>query len=199
MQSSRSVPISPHLASGEVDHEIPDTNWSFHNWTRDAPQECLHAQDKLAWEERLCYVVVCADLEPDDAVDLLRAGGEDHDRNLRMATNLTRKVDPTDTGSPRSRITRSGSSASNAESTLSPSNVGIGHAPLRAGNQRQRPLSPARRRQPVSPFSCRPVHHPGAPKKNRCSYHFVLQLNPRVFNSSAIPLPRWASVKTAFP
>ena len=49
------------------------------------PEDRLHARDELARRERLRQVVVCADLEADDAIRLLVASGEHQDRHLRPA------------------------------------------------------------------------------------------------------------------
>ena len=43
----------------------------------------LDPRDELAEAVRLDHVVVGAELEPDDAVDLLAAGGDDDDRDAR--------------------------------------------------------------------------------------------------------------------
>ena len=48
-----------------------------------APQERLDPAHQLAQPERLRQVVVRAELEPDDLVDLVVAGGQDEDRRLR--------------------------------------------------------------------------------------------------------------------
>src|SRR5664279_1909319 len=47
-----------------------------------APQDAAHARDELARRERLGDVVVGAELEADDAIDLVAARGEKEDRHV---------------------------------------------------------------------------------------------------------------------
>src|SRR6478752_6248126 len=49
----------------------------------------VDARDHLAKAERLDYVVVRAELEPDDAVDLLSTRGDDDDRDIRPLAELS--------------------------------------------------------------------------------------------------------------
>ena len=58
-----------------------------------APQHRAHAGDELAGRERLRHVVVGAELEPGDAVDLLVAGRHDHDRQARGAADRPAEVE----------------------------------------------------------------------------------------------------------
>ncbi len=59
-----------------------------------APQDRLHAKEKLAHAERLDDVVVRAELEPDDAIDLLALRRHHHDRGaLRRRLALERATD----------------------------------------------------------------------------------------------------------
>ena len=62
------------------------------------PQDGAHARDELARRERLRHVVVCAELEPGDAVDLLVAGGHDHDRQPRGVADRPAEVEAVGVG-----------------------------------------------------------------------------------------------------
>ena len=78
---------------------------------RRAAQDRVHAQQQLAHAEGLDHVVVGAQLEADDAVDLLALGG-DHDHGDRPGRGLLFRLRQTSrpdmSGSIRSRSTRSG-------------------------------------------------------------------------------------------
>ena len=67
------------LPPGPVDHEVagPKDRVARADTRPPAPQERLHAGDELARREWLGQVVVPADREPDDAVDLLAPGREE--------------------------------------------------------------------------------------------------------------------------
>ncbi len=58
----------------------------------DAPQDGAHAGDHLGAAERLDDVVVGAELEPDDAVRLGPAGGEDDDRDAAAGADRAADV-----------------------------------------------------------------------------------------------------------
>ena len=66
-----------------------------------APEDRAHARGELARRERLRHVVVGAELEPDDAVGLLAAGGEHDHRELREGRGSS--------GRPRARRGRAAS------------------------------------------------------------------------------------------
>ena len=54
--------------------------------------------DELAEPERLDDVVVRAELQSDDAVDLVTARGDDDDRDVRLGPQLTAEVEPVEVG-----------------------------------------------------------------------------------------------------
>ena len=61
-------------------------------------QHALHAGDELAWVERLRQIVVGADLEPDDLVDVLVAGGQHQDRDIGGLADAPADLDPVEVG-----------------------------------------------------------------------------------------------------
>ena len=63
-----------------------------------AAQHALHARDELARVERLRQVVVGADLEPDDLVDVLVARGEHDDRHVGALADAAADLDPVHVG-----------------------------------------------------------------------------------------------------
>ena len=63
---------------------------------RRAPHDRADPGDQLAQPERLDDVVVGAELEPDDAVGLLAAGGHDDDRDARALAQLPADVEAVD-------------------------------------------------------------------------------------------------------
>src|SRR5918995_2279768 len=65
---------------------------------RRAAQDRLDAGDELPRVERLRHVVVRADLEPDDLVHVLVAGGEHQDRDVPALPQPARQIDPVHVG-----------------------------------------------------------------------------------------------------
>ena len=65
---------------------------------RRAAQDRLHAGNQLARVERLRQVVVGADLEADDLVDVLVSCGQHQDRNVGRLADATADLDPVDVG-----------------------------------------------------------------------------------------------------
>src|SRR5207248_2644788 len=63
---------------------------------RRAPEDRLHAGNELAWVERLRQIVVGADFEADDLVDVLVARGQHQDRYVARLTNALRHLDAVD-------------------------------------------------------------------------------------------------------
>ena len=59
-----------------------------------ASQDRLDPRHELARIERLRQVVVGADLEPDDLVDVVVAGGQHEDRDVRALAHAAADVDP---------------------------------------------------------------------------------------------------------
>ena len=65
------------------------------------PQERLDPAHQLAQAERLGQVVVRAELEADDLVDLVVAGGQDEDRRLRAGgAQPAQDLEAVDAGQP---------------------------------------------------------------------------------------------------
>src|SRR4029450_13254381 len=60
---------------------------------RGAPEDALDAGHELARVERLRHVVVRADLEPDDLVDVLVPRGEHEDRDVRGLADAATELD----------------------------------------------------------------------------------------------------------
>ena len=84
-----------------------------------APQDGMHAGDELARRERLRHVVVGAQLEPGDAVDLLVPRRHDHDRQARALPGSSgRGRGRPRPGSWRSRIARRMSCCSSASGAV---------------------------------------------------------------------------------
>src|SRR5919204_4739130 len=94
---------APHLdrAPAEVDlqpigdDDIADTGGPRH---RGAAQQRAHAAPKLADRERLGDVVVRAELEPDDLVELVVAGREHDDRNLALGAQALADLEAVELG-----------------------------------------------------------------------------------------------------
>ena len=86
--SATRSPRTAHLVPGGVEAHVADLEHLA--GLRDpvvvaapAPQRRAHPRHELAQAERLRHVVVGADLEPDDRVDLGVARGDHDDRHLR--------------------------------------------------------------------------------------------------------------------
>ena len=81
--------VQRHLAAGAVDAEAVDLDD-----VRDLPlplataEDGFHSRHELARIEGLGHVVVGADLEADDAVDVVTAGGEDDHRHVAGLADL---------------------------------------------------------------------------------------------------------------
>src|SRR4051794_10729447 len=87
----------------EVDHEVLVADHPAATRVGKLPvrpaQECLDPAHQLAQAERLRQVVVRAELEPDDLVDLVVAGGQDEDRHLRAGrTHAAEDLEAVDAG-----------------------------------------------------------------------------------------------------
>ena len=65
---------------------------------RCAAEDALDAGDELARVERLRQVVVGADLEADDLVDVLVAGGQHQDRHVGGLADAPADLEPVDVG-----------------------------------------------------------------------------------------------------
>ena len=63
-----------------------------------AAQHCAHSGDELPRRERLRHVVVGTELEPDDPVRLLAAGGEHDHGQLRARTDPAAELEPVGAG-----------------------------------------------------------------------------------------------------
>ena len=82
--SSSTLAVLRHLALGRVQAELADLDrlGLVGPGAIGTPEHGSNARDHLACAEGLDHVVVGAELEPDDAVRLLAAGGEHDDRHL---------------------------------------------------------------------------------------------------------------------
>ena len=93
------VPVDLHLAAAGVDEQLPVTDLRrlrLLPLRRRAAEDRLHAGDELARVERLRQVVVGADLEPDDLVDVLVASRQHQDRNIGRMAQPPADLDPVD-------------------------------------------------------------------------------------------------------
>ncbi len=57
------------------------------------PQDRLHPADELSGRERLGHVVVGAELQAEDAVDLVAPGRQHDDRHVGLLTDVAREVE----------------------------------------------------------------------------------------------------------
>ena len=90
-----------HLAAAGVDQQVavPDlVTFVAPAVERRAAEDALHARDELAGVEGLRQVVVGADLEPDDLVDILVAGGQHQDRHVRSLAHAAADLDAVHVG-----------------------------------------------------------------------------------------------------
>lgn len=62
-----------------------------------SPQDGVHTRNELAWIEGLRQVIVSADFESYDPVDVVAAGGQHQDRNLGLSTELPQNFEPVET------------------------------------------------------------------------------------------------------
>ena len=88
-----------HLAAAGVDRQVAVAELLALDLAalgRRAAEDRLHAGDELARVERLRQVVVGADLEPDDLVDVLVARGQHQDRHVRALADAPADLDPVD-------------------------------------------------------------------------------------------------------
>ena len=81
--------VERHLAAGGIDAEAIDLD-DFRDLALalGAAEDGLDAGDQLARVEGLRHVVIGADLEADDAVDVVAAGGEDDDGDVAGLAEL---------------------------------------------------------------------------------------------------------------
>src|SRR3990172_7799561 len=94
-------PVDRDLAAAGVDAEqavLDHLALELAPLWRRAAQDRLDAGDELARVERLGQVVVCPDLEPDDLVDVLVAGGKHEDGDVRPLADAPADVDPVQVG-----------------------------------------------------------------------------------------------------
>src|SRR5204862_1274500 len=91
--------VDLHLATAGIDMDVAMLNrlrLSLLTFGRRAAQDRLDARDELARVERLRHVVVGADLEADDLVDVLVPRGQHQDRDIRLLTDAAADLDPVD-------------------------------------------------------------------------------------------------------
>ena len=72
--------------------------WPLRVARRDPAQDDVDPRHQLARAERLGHVVVAADLEPEHAVDLLVAGGQEQDRHVGGLADLPADFEPVHLG-----------------------------------------------------------------------------------------------------
>ena len=98
----RLVAADPDRALGEVDPQLADDERRLvgrglgRPAHLGAPQRGLDPARELAHRERLGDVVVGAELEPDDLVDLLGLGGQHDDRDRAAAAQPAADLEPVD-------------------------------------------------------------------------------------------------------
>src|SRR4029077_6827026 len=61
-------------------------------------QHRAHAREELAWGERFDDVIVCAELEPDDAIHLGPAGRDENYRHRRLFAHRSAALVAVETG-----------------------------------------------------------------------------------------------------
>jgi len=93
------LPVRSHLATARVDEQLAVADLrrlGLPPLRSRAAQDRLDAGDELTRVERLRQVVVGADLEADDLVDVLVSGGQHQDRNVRALADAPADLDPVD-------------------------------------------------------------------------------------------------------
>src|SRR4249919_2439521 len=92
------LPANVDCPSGNVDPELAPLDellpFSGEVRRRGAPEECAHAAPELADRERLRDVVVRPELEPENLVELLAAGGEHDDRDVALPSQALAHLEP---------------------------------------------------------------------------------------------------------
>ena len=88
------------VVGGEVDHEVADAADRSSRLQVELPaaQDRPHAADQLGDRERLADVVVSPGLEPQHAVGLRVAGGDDHDRHVAGVADPAAPLEPAEPG-----------------------------------------------------------------------------------------------------
>ena len=85
----------PHVARPALELDVAEAELLVVDpGRRRAAQDALHARRELAGRERLRDVVVRAELEPDDAVRLLAAGGQHDHREVRARADPAAELEP---------------------------------------------------------------------------------------------------------
>ncbi len=88
-----------YLSPPGVDHQVTMLQHGALGllpFRRGAPEDGLHARDQLARVERLRHVVVRADFEADDLVDVLVARRQHQDRDVGLLADAAADLDPVD-------------------------------------------------------------------------------------------------------
>src|SRR5215211_8814047 len=91
------VAVHLHLAAAGVDEQVAVADLRRLHLAalgRGAAEDRLHASDQLPWIERLRQVVVRADLEPDDLVDILVTSGQHQDGDVGVLSDPTADLNP---------------------------------------------------------------------------------------------------------
>ncbi len=89
--------VSMHLTRGCVERQLPDPEL-LGPWRRRgrAPKHRAYPRRQLPWRERLRDVVVGAELEPDDTVGLLAAGGQQDHGQIGVRPDPATEREPVD-------------------------------------------------------------------------------------------------------
>ena len=94
----------PDFVAGGVDAQVAEhavfLNGGGGGWAAGAAQHGLDSGDEFAVAEGLGEVVVGADGESDEPVDLITAGGEDEDVAVREGADLAAHLDAVEPGQP---------------------------------------------------------------------------------------------------
>ena len=94
------VVVDADLAAAEVDGRGADLQDLGRRRPFGAPQHRLDARDELGRRERFGHVVVGAELEPEHAVDLAVAGGEEDHGDRRRLPKPAAHLEAVDVGEP---------------------------------------------------------------------------------------------------
>jgi len=93
--------VDGHFAASGIDDQVAVDDplaLGLAPLRRDAAKDRLHPRDELPGIERLRHVVVGADLEPDDLVDVLVARGQHQDRDVGALAQAPADLDAVDVG-----------------------------------------------------------------------------------------------------
>ena len=113
-----------HLARLRIERDVAELEHLGARRGAGAPQDGLDAGGELARREGLRNVVVGADLEPGDAIGLLVARRQHHDRDVRSGPGCCGRRRTRPPGRPMSRITSRGCTVERLEGVLAGAHPG---------------------------------------------------------------------------